>query len=107
MKQLIYKVCVLLFSWLCNNCQKATDFASIYGVVRDATGSPIENAHIVLNPSGADESTKSNGYFEFNELDPQQYTLTVSMFRYKTEHEFITVYPNEKKEKNIVLKELE
>ncbi len=104
MKQLIYIVCFLLFSLICNSCQKATDFASIYGIVRDETGVPIENAHIVINPSGTDERTESNGYFEFNELDPRQYTLTVSMLGYKTEHEFITVYPSERKEKNIVLK---
>ena len=97
----------MLFSLTCNSCQNATDFASIYGIVRNETGALIENAHVMINPSGADRTTDSNGYFEFNELDPRQYTLTVSMSGYKTEHEFITVYPSERKEKNIVLKELE
>ncbi len=85
-----------------NSCQKAADFATIYGMVSDSTsGELIEGANVVLTPSGKNYTTKAEGKFEFDELDPQQYTITVYKTDYKTEYETVIALADSRTERNI------
>lgn len=60
-------------------------FATISGTVVDySTGSPIQNVTITLNPSGKNTFTGSDGFFQFNDLDPQQYKLTAQKEGYES-----------------------
>lgn len=59
-------------------CQPVTynTFGTISGTVLDAaTGTPIQNATITLNPTGKKAFTGSDGFFEFDDLDPDQYKV--------------------------------
>lgn len=52
---------------------------SIYGTVTDfATGDPVSNANVRLNPRGETALTGSDGTFQFNELAAGSYSLSLS-----------------------------
>ena len=77
-------------------------FATIYGVVTDhATGTPLENANVVLSPGGRTAITGTDGRFEFNELEPRQYTITVQRTGYQTNRVTITAIVGESVQANI------
>ncbi len=79
-------------------------FSSVYGVVSDAkTGDLIPNANVVLSPSGETKVTGSDGQFIFENIDPQQYTITVQKDGYQTNRKSITAIIGEKVEVNIPL----
>lgn len=77
-------------------------FSSVYGVVSDAkTGDLISNANVVLSPSGETKITGSDGQFIFEDVDPQQYTITVQKDGYQTNRKSVTAIIGEKVEVNI------
>lgn len=79
-------------------------FGTIYGVVSDnTTGQPLANASVLLSPTGVTKLTGNDGYFEFNDLTPQQYTLTVQKTGYSTNRKSVTAIIGESVEANITL----
>lgn len=79
-------------------------YSTIYGVVSDAsTGEPIESATVQLSPGGETKLTGSDGYFEFNDITSQQYTVTVQKGGYSTNRKSITAVLGEKTHVNITL----
>lgn len=79
-------------------------FSSLYGVVSDTkTGELIPNATVVLSPGGETKITGSDGQFIFNEIDPQQYTITVQKEGYQTNRKSVTAIIGETIEINIPL----
>ncbi|MBQ3368536.1 DUF1566 domain-containing protein [bacterium] len=65
---------------------------SIYGVVTDkATGEPVINAGVELQPIGLKTVTGSDGQFEFNEVAAGEYTLYVTKTGYSDNSSDITV----------------
>jgi hypothetical protein len=79
-------------------------FATLYGVVTDhATGEPIANASVVLSPGGKTQTTGSDGTFLFDDLDPQQYTVTVQKTGYQTNRKTVTAVSGGQVEVNIPL----
>ncbi len=79
-------------------------FSTIYGVVSDAaTGEPIESATVQLSPGGETKLTGTDGYFEFNDLTSQQYTVTVQKDGYSTNRKSVTAVAGEKNHVNITL----
>jgi uncharacterized surface anchored protein len=50
---------------------------SLRGVLRDANGVPMANAHVVLS-NGQNTTTDANGSFEFTNLAPGNYNMTIS-----------------------------
>jgi len=79
-------------------------FATLYGVVSDsATGELISGASVVLSPGGKTKTTGTDGRFEFNDLDPAQYTITVQKTGYSTNRKTVTAVVNESIEANIPL----
>lgn len=80
-------------------------FGSIYGVVSDmTTAEPVGNVTVVLSPGGTSLMTGSDGRFEYQSLEPQQYTITVQKNGYSTNRKSITVLAGEKTEANISIR---
>ncbi len=79
-------------------------YSTLYGVVSDhETGDPIPNASVVLSPGGKTKTTGDDGLFEFLDLAPVQYTITVQKTGYQTNRKTITAVASEKTEANIPL----
>lgn len=79
-KQRLFKLVALLV--LCSamlGCGKNKNIGSIYGTVTDfATGNPVGNANVRLNPRGETTLTGSDGSFQFNEIEDGNYSLSLS-----------------------------
>ncbi|MCM1295907.1 MAG: carboxypeptidase-like regulatory domain-containing protein [Muribaculaceae bacterium] len=87
-------------------CSKTeyNNFATLYGMVSDsATGNPIANATVMLSPGGATKMTGNDGRFEFFDLEPQQYTITVQKSGYQTNRKSATAVVGERIEVNVTL----
>lgn len=79
-------------------------YSTLYGVVSDhETGDLIPNATLVLSPGGRTAVTGNDGYFEFQELTPQQYSITVQKEGYKTNRKSVNAVSGESIEINIPL----
>jgi hypothetical protein len=105
-KSILFGGIMLITMALTNSCtQKQYNlFGGIYGIVSDSdTGEPIENASIVLAPGGKTKTTGTDGRFEFNELDPTQYSIQVQKTGYKTDKKAVTVVSGEQTPANISL----
>ena len=105
MKQLtvILSITLMLLSTSCTKTERDL-FATLHGTVTDhETGEPIANASVVLSPSGKTKTTGDDGRYEFNDLDPQQYTITVQKTGYQTNRKTITAVIGEAAEANIPL----
>lgn len=67
-------VCCIMFG-----CGKNKNIGSIYGTVTDyATGDPVGNANVSLNPRGETTLTGSDGTFQFNDIEDGNYSLSLS-----------------------------
>lgn len=103
-KILIFSVVAILFSLISCTKEEYDVFASVYGVVSDTkTGELIPNATVVLSPGGETKITGSDGQFLFNDVDPQQYTITVQKEGYQTNRKSVTAIIGETVEINIPL----
>jgi hypothetical protein len=97
--------CALLISAY-SGCSKEeyNTYATLYGVVTDhETGEPIANASVALAPGGKTKTTGTDGSYEFQDLDPAQYTITVQKAGYQTNRKTVTAVVGEKTEANIPL----
>jgi hypothetical protein len=106
MKKVVILCCCALMLWVHSGCTKSeyNSFATLYGVITDhATGKPVSNASVVLSPSGKTQVTGDDGIFTFNDLDPQQYTITVQKTGYQTNRKTVTAVVGEETEANIPL----
>ena len=80
MKKLELKLaCAILFVFslcLITSCIKEKATGRIQGIVTNAnTTEPIQGVNISLSPSGASAVTGSDGRYEFNNLEPGNYTV--------------------------------
>lgn len=81
---------------LCLACtEPAIDtFGNIGGVVSDAsTGAPLGGTSVRLTPTGYSQVTGTDGTFQFDNLDVQEYTLTFTRLGYETYQHKVTVKP--------------
>ena len=77
---------------------------SIYGIVNDAdNGEPVGGAHVALNPGGLTANTGSDGRYEFDGLEPGQYTVQISKSGYKTNSKRISVVAGQQASGDMVL----
>lgn len=77
---------------------------TIYGIVNDGdNGEPIQNAQVLLNPSGITAHTGSDGRYEFLDLEPGQYTIQISKSGYKTNTKRISVIASAQASGDMVL----
>ncbi|MBQ5387818.1 MAG: carboxypeptidase-like regulatory domain-containing protein [Paludibacteraceae bacterium] len=79
-------------------------FGTLSGtVVEMATGDVIAGAVVTLAPSGKNTYTGVDGFFEFQDLEAQQYTLTVQATGYSTNRKTVTVVAGATEKVNITL----
>lgn len=101
----ILLLCLMALPLLLSCSKEEHDsFGSLYGVVSDVkTGNPLDNVTVTLSPSGTTKLTGSDGLFEYNELTPQQYTITVQKDGYQTNRKSLSAVVGEKIEANITM----
>lgn len=98
--QLIFALLVL------SNCAKdeVDTMGDIHGTVSDESGTPIQTASVTLTPTGKTTTTGSDGRYEFNDLDPQQYTVSVTKSDYSSDFKSVIVRAGETSKGDLVLK---
>lgn len=104
MKKILF-LCLMALSLLFSCSKEEQDsFGTLYGVVSDTqTGDPLSNVTVTLSPGGTTKLTGSDGLFEYAELTPQQYTITVQKSGYQTNRKSITAVVGEKVQANITM----
>ena len=86
-------VLVLALGLFSTSCKKEVATGKIQGLVTNyATSEPIQGVNISLSPTGASAVTGSDGRYEFNNLEPGNYTVqgTKSGFESNTKNITIT-----------------
>ncbi len=89
---------ILFIASLCASCSQVEydSFGSLTGqVIEVSTGDPLANVSVLLSPGGKNTFTGSDGSFEFQDLDPQQYTVMVQKEGYHTNRKTINVVVGE------------
>lgn len=90
-----------------SGCSSSDDFeifAKIQGTVTDySTGLPIQGANVTLTPSGLSRVTDDNGNYRFDELDDQQYTLTVQKSGYQPNRKTVMAVSGETQQVDVQL----
>ena len=102
MKKYLFVLSLVLFA----SCSPVTYdvFSTITGTVFDEqTKDPIDGVSVILSPSGKNSITGSDGYFEFQDLEAGQYTLTVQATGYSSNRKTITVVAGATENVNITL----
>lgn len=103
MKRILLCFIVVLISTACSETEYSV-FSTLHGIVSDyETCELVSGANVVLSPGGITKITGNDGYFEFQELSPQQYTVTVQKAGYATNRKSITAVSGETTEVNIVI----
>lgn len=90
-------LCLVVFFTL-SGCSKTEHdlFCSVHGIVSDvSTGNPVANATVTLSPGGRSTVSGSDGQFEFLDLDPGQYTITVQCAGYNTNRKTVNAVSSE------------
>lgn len=68
----------------CDNEEEPELAGGITGIVTDRmSGEPISGANLTLSPSGLSKTSGSDGRYEFQNLEPQQYDVQAQMPGYK------------------------
>jgi len=79
--------CLIALAFASTSCGGDDDYdlwCTINGNVTDyMDGSRLENATVVLTPSGKTVQTDVNGNYEFSDLEAQQYVVTVQKAGYQ------------------------
>ena len=60
-------------------------------VTNAATGEVLQGVVVTISPTGLSQTTGSNGYFEFLELEPRQYEIQARKSGYITNNKSVTV----------------
>lgn len=106
MKKMIFLAVITISLLTLNACDKVTydTFSNVTGqVVDNATHEPIDGASVNLSPTGRSTFTGSDGYFDFQELEAQQYTITVQKTGYNTNRKTINAVAGETENITITL----
>ncbi len=97
----------ILMLFLFPGCSSSDDYdiyATIRGRITDyVTGESLTNASVVLSPSNQTRQTADDGVFVFEELDAQQYTLSVQKTGYQPNRKIVNALSGESVEVNIQL----
>lgn len=84
--------------------KKVDTSVSIYGTVVDAdTHSPIQGVLLTLMPSSKNCYTGSDGSYQFEDLNKQQYTITAQMGGYRTDRKTVNLEAGERQEVTFAL----
>lgn len=106
MKQKLFYFILVVILTTFVSCDPITydTFGTISGtVVEMATGDVVEGALVTLSPTGKNTYTGSDGFFEIQNLEAQQYTITVQATGYTTNRKTVTVVAGAVERVNITL----
>lgn len=106
MKQKLFYFILVVILTTFVSCDPITydTFGTISGtVVEMATGDVVEGALVTLSPTGKNTYTGSDGFFELQNLEAQQYTITVQATGYTTNRKTVTVVAGAVERVNITL----
>lgn len=106
----IFLSALCLSGCLCAGCSDDDYeiYSTVYGTVTDyATGTPLENVHVVLSPSNLTDQTGADGAFHFENLDARQYTITVQKAGYQPNRKIIAAISGERMEADIQMMKIE
>ncbi|MDE7377928.1 MAG: carboxypeptidase regulatory-like domain-containing protein [Paraprevotella sp.] len=96
MKKILSIISCIAGLLVLSNCAKDEEITTgtISGLVSDVTNSntAIAGATVTLSPLGLSKTTGSNGRYEFTDITPGTYTISVSANNYQTDTKSITVY---------------
>jgi hypothetical protein len=110
MKQKLFYFILVVILTTFVSCDPITydTFGTISGtVVEMSTGDVIKGALVTLSPTGKNTYTGSDGFFELQDLEAQQYTLTVQATGYTTNRKTVTVVAGAVERVNITLERQE
>lgn len=103
----LFLFCIIVFCTI--SCAKTeySIFSTLHGVVSNGrTGEPLENVNVQLNPGGITKLTGSDGWFEFRDIEPRQYTVTVQKSGFATNRKAVDAVSGEVVEVSIPMTEL-
>jgi len=104
MKKIIILCLMALPLFMSCSKDEYDSFGTLYGVVTDtSTGNPLDNVTVTLSPGGVTKLTGSDGLFEYSNLTPQQYTITVQKSGYETNRKNVSAVVGEKVQANITM----
>lgn len=87
----LYIILALLLCFGCSQSEVDT-FGGISGtVVDEITRAPLAGVKVALTPSGKSQITSAEGNFLFDDLDPQEYTLTFTKDDYVGQTQKVSV----------------
>lgn len=79
-----------------DNQLESNTTATIIGVVIDFEDQqPISGAYVNITPSGKSANTDSAGYFQFTNLNAQQYTISVQKTGYTNNRKIVSTIAGE------------
>jgi len=101
---LLSSAMLMMLNSSCKEKDPPNMYGKIHGVVIDKeTGESIALAKVTLSPGGNNQITGTDGRFEFINLDPMQYTITVDVAGYKPDLKTVTVLVDEIAPANFLL----
>lgn len=107
MKKIALFTIGLAIFMLANSCAK-TEYdltGNISGTVIDyTTGEPIQKALVTLSPTSKNTYTGMDGQFEYQDLEAQQYTVTVQQTGYQANRKIVNVGAGETTNVSLVMK---
>lgn len=106
-KRVLVIVGISMLSFSFSGCAASDDweiYATVHGTVTDyQTGEALSNAGVVLSPTNQTKQTGPDGAFRFEDLDAQQYTITVQKSGYQVNRKIVTAISGESVEAHIQL----
>lgn len=101
---LMVAAALLLLTTACTKTQYDL-FGNISGTVIDVdTGEPVQQATVTLSPGGKNTYTGTDGHFDFNDVDAQQYTVTVQKSGYEANRKTVEALAGETVNISITMK---
>ena len=99
----------LILFLICFNCIAAVTAQSLSGIIKDKnTNEGLISATVKLNPQAGKTkytTTNLNGYYQFKNLDPGNYTLEVTYVGYKAYEKSLRIETKEDKKVDVKMEE--
>lgn len=105
---ILFALTITILSFSLTGCSNVDDDLTLYGKINGIvydfnTEERIPNATITLSPSGISVQTDNDGYYQFDRLDIQQYTLLVQKAGYQPNRKSVMIIRGETQQVNFQL----
>jgi hypothetical protein len=106
MKKLLLLITLCSLPFIFAGCAKKIEDVTItiYGTAVDNdTQAPIDGVLVTLIPGTKSVKTGRDGYFEFPDIETQQYTLTAQKPNYTTDRRYVNANAGERVEVTFIM----